>query len=234
MSGTLGDAGTQLLSTLQEMVKALYANNQQLTKIAAGASPGTSGVTTFNGRAGTVTLGPVDVSSALGFTPYSTSNPAGYQTAAQVGSSLIAYAPLASPGFSGAPTAPTPSPGDSSLRLATTSFVQNAIGGAQGTVSASTATTSLSPAGLASIVVTVGANTTINVQPGTPGQVLRLEVKQDATGGRTVALGATIAFGADLTAYAPSTAANARDLLQLINAGGSAWMLVAVSHGFGV
>lgn len=37
------------------------------------------------------------------------------------------YAPLASPAFTGAPTAPTPAQGDNSLRIATSAFVQQAI-----------------------------------------------------------------------------------------------------------
>jgi len=40
---------------------------------------------------------------------------------------LSGYAPLASPAFTGNPTAPTAAPGDADTSLATTSFVQNAI-----------------------------------------------------------------------------------------------------------
>ena len=38
-----------------------------------------------------------------------------------------AFAPLASPAFTGTPTAPTPNPGDNSTAIATTSFVTAAI-----------------------------------------------------------------------------------------------------------
>lgn len=38
-------------------------------------------------------------------------------------------APLASPAFTGTPTAPTPTSGDNSTKVATTAFVQNALGG---------------------------------------------------------------------------------------------------------
>lgn len=38
-----------------------------------------------------------------------------------------AFAPLASPGLTGNPTAPTPAPGDSDTSIATTAFVANAI-----------------------------------------------------------------------------------------------------------
>jgi hypothetical protein len=42
-----------------------------------------------------------------------------------------AFAPLASPVFTGNPTAPTPAPGDNDTSIATTAFVAAAIGGAQ-------------------------------------------------------------------------------------------------------
>ena len=41
-----------------------------------------------------------------------------------------ALAPIASPAFTGTPTAPTPPPGDNSTKIATTAFVDSAIGGA--------------------------------------------------------------------------------------------------------
>lgn len=42
------------------------------------------------------------------------------------------FAPLASPAFTGSPTAPTPPNGDNSTRLATTAFVQSSLSGAGG------------------------------------------------------------------------------------------------------
>jgi Chaperone of endosialidase len=74
---------------------------------AAIAAAGQSGVVTFNGRAGAVTLLANDISAAGG-------------------------AVIASPAFTGSPTAPTPPPGDNSLRLATTAFVAAAIAGVTG------------------------------------------------------------------------------------------------------
>ena len=47
-----------------------------------------TGVTTFNSRSGAVTLSSSDVTGALGFTPYSSSNPSGYVTS----SGSVAYA----------------------------------------------------------------------------------------------------------------------------------------------
>jgi len=65
----------------------------------AAAAPG---VNSFNGRTGTVTLIGNDISAAGG-------------------------ALLASPAFTGTPTAPTPSAGNNSTQIATTAFVDNAI-----------------------------------------------------------------------------------------------------------
>lgn len=84
-------------------------------------------VTSFNSRTGAVTLTSADVTTALTFTPYNSANPAGYQTAAQVTSALLPYAPLASPIFTGNPTAPTPTAGDNDTSIATTAFVAAAV-----------------------------------------------------------------------------------------------------------
>lgn len=61
------------------------------------------GVSTFNGRSGAVSLLANDITAAGG-------------------------AILASPAFTGTPTAPNPPPGDSSTRLATTAYVQSLAG----------------------------------------------------------------------------------------------------------
>ena len=50
-----------------------------------------AGVRSWNSRTGAVTLASADVINALGYTPYSVSNPAGYQTAAQVSAALGPY-----------------------------------------------------------------------------------------------------------------------------------------------
>ena len=62
-------------------------------------------------------------------TKYNTSNPSGYQTAAQVTTSLGPYALIASPTFTGTPAAPTASPGTNTTQLATTAFVAAAATG---------------------------------------------------------------------------------------------------------
>ena len=68
---------------------------------------------------------------ALGFTPYNSTNPSGYQTAANVASTLTAYAPLASPAFTGTPSmATSPLSTDNSTDIATTAFVISKIAAA--------------------------------------------------------------------------------------------------------
>jgi len=76
--------------------------------VMAAVNAATAGVASFNGRTGTVVLNSTDIIDAGG-------------------------APIASPAFSGTPTAPTPLAGNSSTQIATTAFVQNALA-AQGAV----------------------------------------------------------------------------------------------------
>lgn len=59
---------------------------------------GSTGVSSFNGRTGSVTLTSNDVTTALTFTPYSTANPVGYQTAAQVTTAITSYGYITSSG----------------------------------------------------------------------------------------------------------------------------------------
>ena len=79
---------------------------------AALSGVGGAGVATVNGRSGAVSVISSDVTSALGFTP----------------------ANISSPVFLGNPTAPTQLAGDNSLRIASTAFVQAAVGGGDGGV----------------------------------------------------------------------------------------------------
>jgi hypothetical protein len=59
------------------------------------------------------------VTTALGYTPYNSTNPNGYITSA----ALASYATLASPALTGAPTAPTAAADTNTTQLATTAFV---------------------------------------------------------------------------------------------------------------
>ena len=82
-------------------------NSGQLATTAfvhAAVTASTTGVSSFNGRTGAVTLTLADVTTAGG-------------------------APLAAPAFTGNATAPTPTPGDNTTRIATTAFVEAALAG---------------------------------------------------------------------------------------------------------
>lgn len=62
-----------------------------------------------------------DIITALGFTPYNTTNPSGYITS----SALTPYAPLASPALTGTPTAPTAPLASIGTQIANCQFVFN-------------------------------------------------------------------------------------------------------------
>jgi hypothetical protein len=60
--------------------------------VGAAISAGAAGVSSFNTRTGAVTLTNADVIAGLTFTPYNATNPNGYQTAANVTTTLAPYA----------------------------------------------------------------------------------------------------------------------------------------------
>ena len=104
--------------------------------VAASVAASTTGVSSVNTRTGAVTLIAGDITNALTYVPYNSTNPAGHQTAANVATTLLAYAPLASPAMTGVPLAPTAVPGTSTTQLATTAFVANSVAASTTGVSA--------------------------------------------------------------------------------------------------
>lgn len=85
--------------------------------------------------------------------------------------------------------------------------------------------------------VELGGNRTLgNPTNPTDGQIVRWEIKQDATGGRTLSLtapGSKFVFGTDLPSITLSTAAGATDILAAIyNAAQDEWRVVAFAKGF--
>jgi Chaperone of endosialidase/Collagen triple helix repeat (20 copies) len=91
--------------------------------LGATGSQGVTGPTGLAGTAGSIgATGPTGSQGPLGATgSQGVTGPTGSA------GNLSAYAPLASPVFTGNPTAPTPSPGDNDTSLATTAFVQATI-----------------------------------------------------------------------------------------------------------
>jgi hypothetical protein len=152
-SMTAGD-----ITLFRDPVSNLHAATKQYVDNHVGGGAGIAGVTagtglTGGGTSGTVTLSATYNASAptmdgtanagvantlarsdhahpTDTSRYAATNPSGYQTAANVTTSLAPYAPLASPTFTGAPAAPTASANDNTTKLATTAYV---IGQASGT-----------------------------------------------------------------------------------------------------
>jgi hypothetical protein len=85
----------------------------------AGLSPATAS-STYQTQAG---MSSYLTTSAAASTYYLQTNPSGFITS----SALSGYATLASPTFTGNPTAPTPASGDNDTSIATTAYVQSAI-----------------------------------------------------------------------------------------------------------
>jgi hypothetical protein len=91
---------------------------------------------TFNGSApvtvGFTTVGAQGLNSnlsSLSGIVYSSSSFVKMTGASTFTLDTTVYAPLASPAFTGTPTAPTPSAADNSTKLATTAYVDNAVSG---------------------------------------------------------------------------------------------------------
>jgi hypothetical protein len=86
--GAIGVASPAFTGTPTAPTPPLSDNSTRLATTAfvkgQGYLTGTTGVASFNTRTGAVALSSADVTSALTYTPYNATNPAGYQTAAQV------------------------------------------------------------------------------------------------------------------------------------------------------
>lgn len=106
------------LSSLQSQVDGI---------VAEGGEPNVIDTIKVNGTAQAVTDKTVDISVPTNNNQLT--NGAGYQTAANVKSTVESYnyAPLASPTFTGTPKAPTAAAGTNTTQVATTAFVTSAI-----------------------------------------------------------------------------------------------------------
>lgn len=78
-----------------------------------------------------------------------------------------------------------------------------------------------------------GATTINMVNGGRDGQRLTLELTQDATGNRGVTIGTGFAWGADVTAFSPTTTPSKTDYIGLIyNSTAAAWRILAITKGY--
>lgn len=83
------------------------------------------------------------------------------------------------------------------------------------------------------IRITLAGNPTITLTGAADGQKCVLELKQDATGSRTVTWSANVRYGTDLPTITLSTAGGALDRVGLIyNASAAKYDVVALSRGF--
>ena len=79
-----GDTMIGMLTLARDPVAAFDAATKQYVDTRISTAIGSTGVSTFNGRTGFVQLTSADVTTALTFTPYNATNPAGYITAASI------------------------------------------------------------------------------------------------------------------------------------------------------
>jgi hypothetical protein len=82
--------------------------------------------------------------------------------------------------------------------------------------------------------ILLSANVTITLASGLyEGQSLRLSLKQDGAGSRTVAFASNVVFGSDITSFTASTAAGKTDYVGLVwSQAAGVWRFVSYARGF--
>jgi hypothetical protein len=142
----------------------------------------------------------------------------------------INAAPLASPALTGTPTAPTPTNGDNSTKVATTAFVDTALAGGASvienvhTVATSGATQTIPDVTTATEnIITLTANCTFTFPTAVAGKSFLLALVQDATGSRTATWPGTVKWAGGV-APALTTAATKTDLLTFSCLDGTNWL----------
>lgn len=143
---------------------------------------GTGGVTSVNGKTGVVTLTYSDVNAA----------------------------PIASPAFTGTPTAPTATKGDATTKLATTAFVENAISGiSAGVVSLNNISGAVNLVAGSNVTITPsGKNITISASGGGGGAVTSVNGKTGAVTLTATDVGATTTAWVQQQGYAKLNGGN--------------------------
>jgi hypothetical protein len=81
--------------------------------------------------------------------------------------------------------------------------------------------------------LTLTGNITLSFSNGVDGRKVMLRLRQDSTGGWTVAFGAGVRFGTDIASYSPTLTPNKLDYLLLIyNATDSKYDVISYNRGF--
>jgi hypothetical protein len=143
-TATVGNSTTQIATTAFVM---------------AAVAAATAGVATFNGRTGNVVLTDVDV-GAVGVSSFN--NRIGPVTLQANDISAAGGAVLASPIFTGVPTAPTAAPGVSTAQLATCAFVLAAVSASVASFNGRTGAVTLSTADVTGVLPAATANPLVN------------------------------------------------------------------------
>ena len=142
-----------------------------------------------------------------------------------------AVALLASPAFTGTPTAPTATAGTNSTQVATTAFVQTAR--APRTFTATYASTITIDWSLYDTVrVTLTGNITITNTNAVDGQRCTIEATQDATGSRSIAFTSEAKFGTDITSIPNGAASTTTEIGLIYNSSSTKYRVAALAGGF--
>jgi hypothetical protein len=149
------------------------------------------------------------------------------------------YAPLASPAFTGNPTAPTPSQFDADTSLATTAFVQRALGNRQSLIGVS-GSYKVVPADMGKIIYIQGIDGAALILPPANSVLLgsSIAVLNLNAGGVTIGRPSTGAGSTDLIQYgigsAESSSIGQGEFLELISDGSAQWFPAARTTGLGL
>jgi hypothetical protein len=198
-------------------------------------------VSSFNGRAGAVTLTAADVtgvggallaSPALTGTPTAPTAAPGTSTTQLATTAFVAasfattasltgYAPLASPGFTGVPLAPTAAPGTSTTQLATTAFVAAAVvASTTGVATFNTRTGAVTLSG-ADITAAGGALLASPALTGNPTAPTAAPGDNDTSIATTAFVTAAITAAGGVTSFNTRTGAISLVLTDVTNVGGA-------------
>lgn len=131
-------------------------------------------------------------------------------------------APLASPAFTGSPTAPTQAAFDNDTSIATTAFVQNALGNRCAVTTVSAATTLTAAAAAGSLVVFTGSVAV--TLPAASNFLIGSQIAfMSRSNGASIVLGGSDTLFMGASSLTGSIVLNAGDTLVITNNGSSSW-----------